>query len=375
MLKEELIENIAIPIRKEHFQWYNPKFMEKETNRKRRKILNAKALNIQIADFQFKMQDSNEVKQTIRHENWGISLDFCSAFHHLIVLFESQPYLTFEFQNNHYTQKAMPFGTKHSPIYLATTMNPIKQQIKMKIEIRIINNVEYIRLLYQDKEYLKNMTKNIIVTLKHFGFTIFTEKSEIVLKQTVIYLGLKWNLTDVTIKTKPKKQLLLLHDLYIMRRWIKTRTEVTIKQTAKLIRKKQQLGLQFQEASLFLNVMHYQKAKAAKLRGQNTTMIMNKTAIPDLNWQITKLRVNIPAQLIQISSQMTMTIDAAPRGWGSTLEKELEMMAMAHGTWNKRQAKVTSNNREIKAITQGLRSFTKTLKNSRFQSLAIRRDN
>ncbi|KAA6364142.1 MAG: hypothetical protein EZS28_040332, partial [Streblomastix strix] len=70
-----------------------------------------------------------------------------------------------------------------------------------------------------------------------------------------------------------------------------------------------------------------------------------------------------------------MTTDAAPSGWGSTLEKELEMIAIAHETWNKRQTKLTSKNREIKAITQGLLSFAKILKNSRVQSLAIRSDN
>ncbi|KAA6380472.1 MAG: hypothetical protein EZS28_024000, partial [Streblomastix strix] len=66
---------------------------------------------------------------------------------------------------------------------------------------------------------------------------------------------------------------------------------------------------------------------------------------------------------------------AALSGWGSTIESELEMIAIALGTWNKRQAKLTSNNREIKAITQGLRGFAKVLKNSRVQSLAIRSDN
>ncbi|KAA6359405.1 MAG: putative Transposon Tf2-6 polyprotein [Streblomastix strix] len=104
-------------------------------------------------------------------------------------------------------------------------------------------------------------------------------------------------------------------------------------------------------------------------------MIINKTAIPDINWWIAKLRANTPAQLIQIPPQMTMTTDVSPSGWGSTLEKELEMIAMAHGTWNKRQAKLTCSNREIKAITQGQRIFAKTLKNSRVQSLAIRSDN
>ncbi|KAA6356336.1 MAG: hypothetical protein EZS28_048136, partial [Streblomastix strix] len=34
-----------------------------------------------------------------------------------------------------------------------------------------------------------------------------------------------------------------------------------------------------------------------------------------------------------------MTTDASPSGGGSALEKQSEMIAMAHGTWNKRQAK------------------------------------
>ncbi|KAA6385265.1 MAG: hypothetical protein EZS28_019206 [Streblomastix strix] len=278
-------------------------------------------------------------------------------------------------ENIHYTYGAMRFGTKHLSIYFATAMKPILQQIRMKTEIRIINYVDDILLLHQNKEYLKNMTQRGIETLKYFGFTMNTEKSETEPNQTVTFLRWEWNLANATVKTKPKKRLLLIHDLQNMRKRIKTGTKVTLKQTEKLIGKQNYLRLQFQEASLSLNIMDNQKAQAAKLRGWNTTMIMNKTAIPDINWWIAKLRANIPVQLIQIPPQMTMTTDAAPCSWGSTLERELEMIAVAHGTWNKRQVKLTSNNREIRAITQGIRSFAKTLKNLRVQSLAIRNDN
>ncbi|KAA6359614.1 MAG: hypothetical protein EZS28_044859 [Streblomastix strix] len=160
-----------------------------------------------------------------------------------------------------------------------------------------------------------------------------------------------------------------------MSRKIKRRTEQTVMQQAKLIAKLNYQRLQFQEASLFLNTMDHLKTQAARLRGWKATMTMIKTAILDINQWIANLRANIPAELIQIPQQMTMTTDAAPSRWVSTIEKELEMIVMAQGTWNKRQAKLTSNNREIKAITQGLRSFAKTLKNSRVQSLAIRSDN
>ncbi|KAA6355959.1 MAG: putative reverse transcriptase, partial [Streblomastix strix] len=349
--------------------------MIKKANGKWRKIRDAKTLNKQGADFYFKMHDSNEVKQTIRLGNLGTSLDLSSTFHHLIVQTESKPYLAFEFQNSYCTYRAMLFGTKHSPIYFVTAMEPIMQQIRMKTVIRIISYVDNIIRLYQNKEYIKNMTQQVINSLKYFGFTMNTEKSETEPNQTVIFLRWEWNLANATVKTKPKKRLLLLHDLYNMRRWIKTGTVITVKQIAKLIRKLNYLRLQFQETSFFLNTMDHQKAQAARHRGRNTTMIMNKTAIPDINWWIAKLMANIPALLIQTSPQMTVTTDAAPSGWDSTLEKELEMIAMAHGTWNKRQAKLSSNNREIKVITQGLRSFAKTLKNSRVQSLAIRSDN
>ncbi|KAA6355808.1 MAG: hypothetical protein EZS28_048665, partial [Streblomastix strix] len=225
--------------------------------------------------------------------------------------------------------KCKPFVNKHSLIYFATAMESIMQQIGMKTDIRIINYVVDIILLHQNKEYLRNMTQKVIDTLKYFGFTMNTEKSEIEPNQSVIFLGWQWNLAYATAKTKLKKRLLLLHDLYNMRRWIKTGTEIT--------------------ASFFLNTMDHQKTQAAGLRGWNTTMIMNKTAIPDINCWIAKLRANIPARLIQILSQITVTKDAAPIGLGSTLEKELEIIAMAHGTWNKRQAKPTINNREINA--------------------------
>ncbi|KAA6352180.1 MAG: hypothetical protein EZS28_051817, partial [Streblomastix strix] len=182
------------------------------------------------------MHDLNEVKQIIRLGDWSTSLGLSSAIHHLIVQAESEPYLAFEFQN-HYTYRAMPFGTKHSPIYITTETEPIIQQINMKTEIRIINYIDVILLLHQNKKYLKNITQKVIETMKYFGFTINTEKSKIEPKQTVIFLGWEWNLANTTVKTKPKKRLLFLHDPYNMRRWIKTETEMTVKKNSQINRK------------------------------------------------------------------------------------------------------------------------------------------
>ncbi|KAA6364104.1 MAG: hypothetical protein EZS28_040370, partial [Streblomastix strix] len=74
------------------------------------------------------------------------------------------------------------------------------------------------------------------------------KKNKIEPNRTVQFLGWEWNLANAIVKTKPKKRLLLLHDLYNMRRWIKTGTDITVKQESKLIGKLDYQRLQFQEA-------------------------------------------------------------------------------------------------------------------------------
>ncbi|KAA6403507.1 MAG: hypothetical protein EZS28_000972 [Streblomastix strix] len=231
MLEEELKENIVIPIRKKQIKWYNPTFM----------IMKAKVQS------------------------------------------ESQPYLTFEFQNNHYTYRTIPFGTKSSPIYFVKAMETIIQQVKMNIETRVINYVDDILLLHKNKENLKNMTQRVIDTFKYFRFIKNTKKSQTEPNQTAIFLRWKWNQTNSTAKMKLKKQILFLHDLYYMRRLIKSGKEITVKQTVKLIRKINYLRQQFLEASLLLHTTDHQNAQAARLKRWNTTMIMNMNAIPDIN--------------------------------------------------------------------------------------------
>ncbi|KAA6380686.1 MAG: hypothetical protein EZS28_023787 [Streblomastix strix] len=236
-------------------------------------------------DCRLSLQDARLDRSKTDNQTWGLG-HFTGP--HLRISSNNSPSRittipSIRVPNIHYTYRAMPFGTKHSPIYFATAMEPIMQQIRMKTEIGIINYVDDILLLHQNKVNLKNMTQQVINILKYFGFIMNMEKSETEPNQAVIFLGWEWNLANATVKTKPKKRLLLLHDLYNMRTRVRTGTEITVKQTAKLIGKLNYLRLQFQEASLLLNTMDHQKAQAARLRGWNTTMIMNKIAIPDIN--------------------------------------------------------------------------------------------
>ncbi|KAA6394945.1 MAG: hypothetical protein EZS28_009526 [Streblomastix strix] len=213
MLQEELQENIEIPIRQDQIKLYNLIFTIKKANGKQRQIQDAKTLNKQIADFHTKLPDSNEVKQTIKLGDWSTSQDLSFALHHLIFHTETHPNLELKQKNIQYIYSEIPFGTKQSSIFFATAMEPIMQQIRMKIEIKIANYVDSILLRHKNKEYSKNMTQKVIDTVNYFGFTMNMENSETEQNQAVIFLGWEWNLANATFKTKPKKSLLLRYVL------------------------------------------------------------------------------------------------------------------------------------------------------------------
>ncbi|KAA6380626.1 MAG: hypothetical protein EZS28_023846 [Streblomastix strix] len=70
-----------------------------------------------------------------------------------------------------------------------------------------------------------------------------------------------------------------------------------------------------------------------------------------------------------------MTTDAVPCGWGSILETQSEMIEQTHGNQNKKQARLTNSNREIKAVICDLRIYAKVLKISQNQSPVIGSNN
>ncbi|KAA6369759.1 MAG: hypothetical protein EZS28_034713, partial [Streblomastix strix] len=117
MLKEELEEGLVVTIQQDQVRWWNHTFLIKKLNETWRKNLDASKLNKEIEKLHFKMHGQEEVQYLANQMDYASSLDLKSTFHHITVSPISIPYLAFNFNNNNYTYKAMPFGTKHSQIF------------------------------------------------------------------------------------------------------------------------------------------------------------------------------------------------------------------------------------------------------------------
>ncbi|KAA6401479.1 MAG: putative reverse transcriptase [Streblomastix strix] len=184
-LEEELRENITEQIYFEQAKWFNPTFIIPKPHQKWTKILNAYQLNKEIQKIHFKMNGTDQVRDLIRKGDWVTSLDQKSAFHHLTVYPPHKPYLAFEAMGKVYQYRAMPFGTQHSPIFFAQALAMVLTKIRRESDIRILNYVDDLLLLHQNKERLRKQTLIIMQILEAFGWTIAQEKCEIEPKQQI----------------------------------------------------------------------------------------------------------------------------------------------------------------------------------------------
>ncbi|KAA6371316.1 MAG: putative reverse transcriptase [Streblomastix strix] len=188
-LEEEFRENIIEQIHPEQAKWFNPTFIIPKPHQKWRKILDASALNKEIQTIHFKMNGTDQVRDLIRKGDCATSLDLKSAFDHLIVYPQHRPYLAFEAVGKVYQYRAMPFGTQHSPIFFAQGLAMVLTKIRGESDIRILNYVDDLLLLHQNKERLRKQTLIIMEILEAFGWTIAQEKCEIEPKQQINFLG------------------------------------------------------------------------------------------------------------------------------------------------------------------------------------------
>ncbi|KAA6364088.1 MAG: hypothetical protein EZS28_040385 [Streblomastix strix] len=169
MLYEELQDGIIEEIPKELVKWWNPTFLVPKPSGEWRQILEASLLNEEIQPLHFQMNGVEQVRYLLIPNDWAVTLDHKSAFHHLIVYPPQRVYLAFEVDNHHYQYRVMPFGCKHSPIFFTQALTLLLTEIRKRTDFRIINYPDDLLLLHQDKNWLFYQIQNIINTLEHFG--------------------------------------------------------------------------------------------------------------------------------------------------------------------------------------------------------------
>ncbi|KAA6368583.1 MAG: hypothetical protein EZS28_035891, partial [Streblomastix strix] len=241
--EESLSENVERRIGRRNSNTYitrpnkmvQPYIPDKETDCNMEKDYECKQIEQRNREITLQMHGLEEVRYLANEMDYATSIYLKPAFYHIKVSLSSISYLTFNFNNNNYAQKAMPFGTKHSPIFFAETVESILRQIRIHSEIQILNNCDDILLIQQYKQLHETQTIEIMRTLEQFGWTISAEKCETEPKQIITFLGWIWNLKEMNIRMSEERKQKMIQALNDWCITIYKNRNVKIRQLAALI--------------------------------------------------------------------------------------------------------------------------------------------
>ncbi|KAA6395851.1 MAG: hypothetical protein EZS28_008622 [Streblomastix strix] len=138
-------------------------------------------------DDSFKKNGTDQVRDLKRNGDCATSQDLKSAFHRLLVYPPHRSFLVFEAMGKVYQYRAMPLGTQHSPIFFTQAIAMVLTKIRRESDIRILNYVDDLLVLLQNKERLREQIQTIMGILEAFGWTIAQEKCETEQKQQTYF--------------------------------------------------------------------------------------------------------------------------------------------------------------------------------------------
>ena len=374
LLQEELDQRIVVQVHHSAVLLYNPSFVVPKPNGKWRKVLDCRILNFFQKDIHFKMEGPEDIITMAQQNDWATSLDLKNAFNHLRVQKASRPYLAFRFRGKSYMYRAMPFGAKHAPRLFTKALSFAIAFIRRHWSVRLVAYMDDILLLHQDPHYLQIATLQIAIYLQSLGWTISAEKCELTPKQTITFLGWRFDFRSLSLKMTDTMRTALTD---MLREWISKAylgSTVPTRSFASLIGSLSFLRAQLPRASLYLKALHSNLTHGVNSNGWNGSVTLRRTIISELLWWSRCVLWNTPFDFAYRPSLATLTTDASEAGWGAWLQIG-NLWWTSSGFFQAHDALFSSNQRETSAVLRALQEYVPSLQALHINSITIQSDN
>ncbi len=233
----------------------------------------------------------------IMKNDWMVTIDLKDAYLCLPVHASHQKYLRFHWRNKLYQYQTVPFGLSPAPREFTKLLKPVMGVLR-RLGIRILIYLDDIILLNQDPEVLIHDRDSTIWILQSLGFIINWEKSSLIPKKKVQYLGWVINSHSMNLSLPEEKLQDLLTECY----QVVTSKMVTVRQLSKLIGKLNASALAVLPAPLHYRQLQMQKTRELLKGNQNYSSRLTLSSASKA--------------IITPSPDMIIDTDASKKGWG-----------------------------------------------------------
>ncbi|KAG2187196.1 hypothetical protein INT44_004868 [Umbelopsis vinacea] len=307
----------------------------------RRPVLNLRPLNQFVQRRHFKMETLKTTCQMINTGDYLTSIDLSDAFLHVLIHHASRRYLRFQWENNTFQFRVLPFGLSLSPLVFTKILRPVLKWARRK-GIRLAAYLDDILIVAKDQATSKNHTHLVLSKLRELGFLVKLSKSSLIPQQQIQHLGFQIDSAQMTLKVPKEKVRDLRRDALRMLHTGKS----TIRQVASFVGKAQSLT-----AAVFparLKSRYLMMAKNQALRHTNDwshACPLTPLAIQELEWWRDKLSQWNGLGLLPVNPQYEIYTDASQSGWGIVCNQRIWSQS-----WNATELPFHINYKELLVI-------------------------
>lgn len=277
-----------------------------------RPVLNLRALNQFLPVQHFKMETIQHVCHLINPKDYLTSMDLSDAFLHVPIHPSSRRYLQFQWRNQLYQFKVLPFGLSLAPLVFTKVLRPLLRWARRK-GIRISAYLDDLLIAAATKELSIEATKMVQLKLKSLGFLIKEAKSSLTPSQTIQHLGFEIDTVSMTLKIPGPK----IRDVRREASKLFNKGTCTVRQLSSFIGKAIAMT-----AAVFparLKVQHLTAAKIHALKSGSSweeSISLPPAATEELMWWRTHLQQWNGLSWIVSNPQVDIYTDASDSGWG-----------------------------------------------------------
>ena len=323
-------------------------FTRPKTDGSLRLILNLKNLNQFVDYHHFKMDTLASVINLMEKDCYMASIDLKDAYYTVSVDKHYQNFLKFKKNKQLYTFCCVPNGLSSAPRIFTKLLKPPLAELRKRGFV----NSPYIDDIYLQGSNFDKCFQNVLETIKMMdglGFVTHPDKSQLLPKQEVVFLGFHLNSMNMTVKLTNEKTLKLLQAC----RDLLARITPKIRDVARVLGMLVSSFPGVQYGPLFYRSLEYDKIMALKTAKGNyeKSMTLSDSAIVDIKWWIKNVKSSFK-HICCHKIGATLYTDASKTGWGAVLDGR-----KTFGGWNEIEKEQHINYLELKAVYFGLRSL------------------
>ena len=190
--------------------FFSRMFTVPKKNGRLRPVIDLSVLNKLLIVPKFRMESVARITKAITSPKWGTTTDLEDAYFKVPVEEESQIYLAFTLFDQSlgfyriFVFQVMPFGLSSAPWTFTRVLKPIKIHLHLR-DMTVFSYLDDFLNLAESPLQVKSQTNFLVSLLNSLGFAVNLRKSSHVPSQSLEYLGVTWNLQDLSLSLPEAK--------------------------------------------------------------------------------------------------------------------------------------------------------------------------